>query len=366
MGRLLEDSWGLPKHVCGGRIIPKSFLRASHRLGCLVARGCGILPGMATGELDNVQVRPVAAGEEIATLKLLLASWAPQEQLAQAQRLWQLARERKVDLAGLLVAKADGRLVGAIWAQLQAGRTAVVWLPRLADGQPSDLGRLLVQSATEFLRSQDVRVAQVLGPERISAETAWFEANGFAYLAELQYLGCNVAKLVAPTDAADLSGKPDSAAVPLRFEVYDEASHARLLATLEATYRDTLDCPALNGVRDLEDVLAGYRATGAFAPERWFLVVADDRDVGCLLLADHADNDQYELVYMGIVPAARGRRFGQLVARFAQSQTQAAGRSRLVLAVDAANEPARKMYEACGFTPWAHRFVWLRQFPAST
>ena len=34
------------------------------------------------------------------------------------------------------------------------------------------------------------------------------------------------------------------------------------------TYEGTLDCPVLNGLRDMSDVLAGYRSTGHYHPER--------------------------------------------------------------------------------------------------
>src|SRR3712207_8951894 len=40
-------------------------------------------------------------------------------------------------------------------------------------------------------------------------------------------------------------------------------------------FRSSLDCPALNGVRDMEDVLAGHKASGEFDPALWFLLSED-------------------------------------------------------------------------------------------
>ena len=79
--------------------------------------------------------------------------------------------------------------------------------------------------------------------------------------------------------------------------------------------------------------------------------VARGVDVGCLLIADWPQNDQWELIYMGVVPEARGRGYGVAVVRQAQWLAGCAGRQRLVLAVDTANEPAMRVYAAAGFSP---------------
>jgi RimJ/RimL family protein N-acetyltransferase len=50
------------------------------------------------------------------------------------------------------------------------------------------------------------------------------------------------------------------------------------------------------------------------------------------------------------------------IARFAQWQTKCLGRARIVVAVDAANEPAVRMYSAVGFQAWDRRRVYFRSF----
>ena len=91
---------------------------------------------------------------------------------------------------------------------------------------------------------------------------------------------------------------------PLVFEPYREADHGRLARIIEATYEGTFDCPRLQGARDTDDVLAGYRSTGEFDPCRWLIVRHADRDVGCVLCADHPQFDNMELLYMGLIRAA--------------------------------------------------------------
>jgi RimJ/RimL family protein N-acetyltransferase len=85
----------------------------------------------------------------------------------------------------------------------------------------------------------------------------------------------------------------------------------------------------------------------------------NDQAVGCLLLTDHPEYGNVELVYMGLTPSARGRGWGMDIARFAQWQTRQLGRARLVVAVDAANKPAIKMYSAVGFQAWDRRRVYF-------
>jgi len=131
---------------------------------------------------------------------------------------------------------------------------------------------------------------------------------------------------------------------------------------VEATYEQSLDCPAMDGLRSIEDILDGYRATGRFDPSRWLIVEHEGRDVGCLLLTDHPMHENWELVYMGVVARDRGHGWGVEIARHAQWLTRQAGRPRLVLAVDAANGPGIEMYSAAGFQAWDRRAVYLRTF----
>jgi ribosomal protein S18 acetylase RimI-like enzyme len=123
---------------------------------------------------------------------------------------------------------------------------------------------------------------------------------------------------------------------------------------LGRTYEGTLDCPSIDGQRAPADILEGYASTGVFRPEHWLMAKHEDAAVGCLLLADHPP-DQLELVYMGLVPAARGRHWGTWLVRQAQWLARQAGRQRLVVAVDLANTPAVKLYRAEGFVKWETR-----------
>jgi RimJ/RimL family protein N-acetyltransferase len=83
-------------------------------------------------------------------------------------------------------------------------------------------------------------------------------------------------------------------------------------------------------------------------------------DVGCLILTDYPEQDTWELIYMGLLPAARRKGYGAAIACHAQWLAGRAGRLRLVTAADAANEPALKVYAAAGFQAWDRRSVFIR------
>jgi mycothiol synthase len=250
---------------------------------------------------------------------------------------------------GLWEARRGERLVGAVAAQLQAGRVGVVWPPRAVPREPLATAQQLLAVACDGLARRGAGLAHVILQRVSRADGLLLRDAAFDPMAALLYLLCPESEM--PTDFP--SGL-------LEFEPFDRARRDRLAQLVEATYADTLDCPVLNGLRSMEDILAGYEATGVFDPRRWLIVRHQERDVGCLLLADHPQHDNWELVYMGLIPSVRGNGWGQAVVRHAQWLTRQAGRQRLVLAVDAANHPAVAMYTSVGFRVFGRRRVYLK------
>jgi ribosomal protein S18 acetylase RimI-like enzyme len=108
-------------------------------------------------------------------------------------------------------------------------------------------------------------------------------------------------------------------------------------------------------------VVDGYAATSPADAALWRLVRYEGADVGCLLLADHPRSRQWELMYTGINPEARGRGFGRMIIRQAQWMARSANCRRIVLAVDRANTPAVDIYESAGFVEWDRRNVWMKR-----
>jgi RimJ/RimL family protein N-acetyltransferase len=250
---------------------------------------------------------------------------------------------------GFLEATRRRDVVGAAWAQLLAGRSALVWPPRIAGNEVVITSRRMMEAMDRFLGKSQTRVGQSLLAQREGPDADLLLGCGYRYAARLAYMAAPamVAKQRPPT-------------AELAFTKYAISQYERLARVVAATYVGTRDIPALDGARSLNDVLEGYRQTGAFDPSRWFFVQYQGQDVGCLLLADHPRSGHCELVYMGLVPTVRGRGWGLDMARYALQQTDLLGRHLLVLAVDGDNDPALVTYARAGFTEWDRRCVFLK------
>lgn len=131
-------------------------------------------------------------------------------------------------------------------------------------------------------------------------------------------------------------------------------------AVLQATYEGSLDMPELDGARGLDDILEGHRAAGLFLPERWQLgrIPGEPDAAAVLLMAEVPARDAWEVIYLGLTPAARGRGLGRAVLRHALDLARA-HTPRLELAVDLRNAPAVRLYRATGFTIRDRRTVHL-------
>jgi ribosomal protein S18 acetylase RimI-like enzyme len=252
---------------------------------------------------------------------------------------------------GLFAAYRGRRIVGAILGQPQPGRLAALWPPQLVGDEPPPSALRLLDRTDQYFLDQGIQIAQALLDARGASDAEVLLRGGFVYLADLVYLVCDNGQFPA--------AEPLTA---LEFESWTARRQQRLSAIVDATYTETLDCPALNGVRQVEDVLAGYRASGVFDAERWWLVREEGRDGGCLILADFPRQDTWELVYMGVVPGGRGHGLGGQMVRRAQWLARRAGRSRLVLAVDARNTPALGIYAAAGFQAFDRRAACVKVY----
>jgi ribosomal protein S18 acetylase RimI-like enzyme len=308
-----------------------------------------------------VSIGPATVHRRRRALELVFGDLEPAVRRRQIDAILASGRP-SCSLEGLFEARRGDVAAGAVWTVIHPGRHAAVWPPRLAAGQSPDTARQLLAAALAFLGGRLVRLVHAALARDTGDDVRVLTEAGFTHVADLLHL----------VSLADRF--PDSPpAAHLVFEPVRPVDFDRLGRLLEATYAQTLDCPALNGLRLARDVLDGYRATGSFDPNRWF-IVRDDQfagdvaagqpgDAGCLLLTDHPEAGHWELMYMGLAPAARGRGWGLDMVRHAQWLTRQSGRQRLVLAVDAANAPAIAAYAAAGFVTWDRRSAFLKVLP---
>ena len=110
----------------------------------------------------------------------------------------------------------------------------------------------------------------------------------------------------------------------------------------------------------MEDVIAGHKASGDFDPALWTLLLENGEPRGVLLLSPMRSADTLELVYLGLVPAARGRGLADLMVRQALSETARYGLTRLSLAVDEGNIPALRLYYRHGLKRVTSKLAMMR------
>jgi ribosomal protein S18 acetylase RimI-like enzyme len=284
-------------------------------------------------------------------LRLLHANLPENLQAGFVQAIESMHTEGETAWDGLFICQ-NGCQLSSVWAQRLPGRTAALWPP--AAENPA--ANVLMQAAGSFLDQHDVALTQILlgSPhgaisDSLQATVQLLSEGGYYWLAYLQYLVAE--KPLFPSISPTL---------PLRFESLAGEQPERLAQLIEQTYVGTWDCPAMDGIRSMTEVLASYRATGRYQKQLWFFVQHQGHDIGALLLTPHGSGEVWELVYMGIVPAARGHNFGCHLVQQALWQTARGGGQRLVLAVDESNGPALAAYHRAGLTGWDRRQVYAR------
>jgi ribosomal protein S18 acetylase RimI-like enzyme len=296
-----------------------------------------------------------------AALDVMLQDLAPPARKEQIAEMLAAVARGDVSLDGLLIAHAGERTVGAVLFALQPDGCGFVWPPVVAAGIDAALAEA---AADELLRMVGRRLDDsgawlgqaLLDPEN-ERDAQRLQRNGFAFLADLTYLRRPLdARLPAEEGKTILCVEP----------VDPELDPARLAAVIERTYHGSADCPQLNGLRSGLEAVAGHRLTGAPLRDGWLVFRDESGDVGVLLLADQPEQNAWELVYMGVVPEARGRGYGRNIVDEAVRRAANSSRRDLLLAVDERNRYAGTIYEAAGFQFLDRKSVFARRPPEPT
>lgn len=277
---------------------------------------------------------------------------------------------RQADSAGIALERcwclADefGRYRAAVLAVPSLGRTAMLLSshPRtVADAR--ELGPVVAAAAEDCTDCCDIAQALVEPARTLDLEA--YSHGGLVHLATLEYLerhlpraGVLEASPVPPgwsiepvAEPSVLGGKDPSAIAPER--------RRELVSVLEASYRDTRDCPGLAGLRRTTDVLDGHFGPGA-RPRFWTIARRNGVAEGVCLINTAADGSSAELVYLGLAPAARGHGIARALLSHGMQECSRARIGSLSLAVDARNDPARRLYESCGFRCTTTRAALIR------
>jgi mycothiol synthase len=280
--------------------------------------------------------------------RLLLSHMSEPERAFRVARAVELVLSGQMDARGLFVLRDRGELAGVIACEALPGAGGVLWPPVLAGAPDSSLEDRLVARACAWLSERGVRLAQCLLPPDDAPLAEPLLRNGFARITSLSYLRHPLRR-------------PDGLSHPsrLRFEPYDPNKPQLFHETLLRTYQHTLDCPEVNGVRTVEEVIEGHRAGGPFDPDLWLLAFEEKEPVGVLIMTEVRPGEEWEVSYMGIIPEGRRRGFGREILHKALLEARASGVGSVTLCVDDRNGPAWRLYERMGFTLFDRRLVYL-------
>ncbi|NNF44765.1 MAG: GNAT family N-acetyltransferase [Phycisphaerales bacterium] len=317
---------------------------------------------MSSSQIDPDQLPPTAAGEIVrigpddrpTAIARLLGATPSRAEPAGADRFLAFAAANDVPLEDLW-ARVDGsgRILDCVLAVPNPGRTAVLFASPPATRESDDHLAAVIDRATGALVDRDVHLAQVLLEPHDRRRRRAFLAGGFTTLAQLSYLE-RALPPPRPTGAIDL---PSGVTV----RSYDEAAdHADLVAILEASYEDTLDCPGLRGLRQTDDILTGHRETGEFDPALWSIARDESGPAGALLLNRAPASQTIELVYIGLAPRLRGCGIGRGLLRHGLHLVDERPERAVTLAVDERNEPALALYRREGFRRVLRRTALIR------
>jgi ribosomal protein S18 acetylase RimI-like enzyme len=271
-------------------------------------------------------------------------------QLAQARMLEHFARAYigrttlYQALAGTDSPAGQGRVLAAAMLVQSAGKTG--FLVHSSAAAPGvDFGALvsLISHVCRLGLSGGLSMVQELLTAGGAQDIAALARAGLELLAELIYMRQELCEAHASVPVAGASR--------LNYGQYEEPELGEVILR---TYEDSRDCPRLRGVRRIEDIIAGHKASGIFCPEDWAIYYLGAKAAGCILINDIASGEDAELVYFGVVPEFRGMGISRLMLRDGAAQLLARGKRRLLLAVDARNDFACRLYESEGFKP-THR-----------
>jgi len=299
--------------------------------------------------LESIEIGVARPEEWPAAFELALQHVSKVDRPMRVSNASMLLDAGELDPAGIFVARAPDRLAGVQVCVPLRGSSGIFWLPQVAAAwRRTNLAERLVQAAANWLRGRGAKLAQALVQAADLPQAAPLKCCGFRHVTGLQYLRHDLSDLPAVPGPPELHYRPYAPDIEQTFQ-----------QTMLRTYEQTLDCPELNGIRTIEEIMDGHRAQGIWRPENWWLASLAGAPAGIVLLTQLGDVDGYDLSYVGVVPEYRRRGLGSAMALRAMQVAKDHDSLQLLLAVDQRNRPARRLYQALGFDPTESREVLL-------
>ena len=261
---------------------------------------------------------------------------------AQADELLATIREIARDRAqgrsprGRSIGNEDG-FAAACYFRPLAGRVATLGGIRALPGCADKACALLNSLSTELEASGYAQIQAVIKSSEPQSRNL-VRMAGYLELTRVHQFWCDLS--ITGIDNGWPKPDFDFALIPAC-----RRSRAELARLIANTFRETLDCPLVNCLRQSHDVLDGFLENRPLDEQLpWYVLEVGGQDVGCLFLSRHSPS-VFELAYMGLHPQMRGKKLGSRLVQEAKRIASAQGANLLVVGVDQSNWPALRIYE---------------------
>lgn len=269
------------------------------------------------------------------------------------QRFLDFAQSNQIrlDFMWSIVNDSD-RFLHTVLVVPSPGRTAMFFASHPThEDETKTIGSLLRHAAAS-LSPDEIHLAQALLDPCEQLDQRTYHAGGFVELARLSYMERAVPR--------SRRNGPVQWPSDVTIEPYRESLEQDLITILEASYENTLDCPALRGLRDTSDILRGHESSGVFDADLWTILRIEGEPAGALLLNPSPQQRSVELVYLGLAVKARGRGLGRMLLRHGLWRIAGRTERTMTLAVDERNAPAVALYRAEHFRCVLRRVAMIR------
>ena len=305
---------------------------------------------------DNLTIRVGEEAEYIDAIKLILGGMDTGVTDGMALEFVEYTRNRGLSQGLLFIAIEGHKMIAAALPILSAGRTALLFTSKPTHESHLDVIPRLIEEVCSATAKHDVQLIQSLVDPANEPLQEDYLSCGFRTMAELVYLHALIRE---PVPFPELPAN-------MFWMNYSAEVHSLFAKAIADSYENSLDCPALNGVRSMRDIIDGHKACGVFDPAHWLLLYEKksegDQVLGILLLTSSGNQSEVmELVYLGLSASARGRKLGDLCMQQAMAIAAVSGQQVLSLAVDAKNTPALRVYYRAGMKNITSKLAMMRE-----
>jgi len=299
---------------------------------------------------DNLVCRAVPPSHIRLALSFVLGDKHYRADDSRVDEFIEVAGQRGILLSRMYAAELAGKMIWSLLPVQNPGRTILILGTPHASADLSEPARQTLLLCCDEFGKAGIHVAQALLEPGDAALANLYTSAGFVRIAELYYMQRTIRR------AKEVPTLPDA----FRILTYSLANHALFAQAILNSYEQSMDCPMLSGMREIDDIMAGHQSVGIFDPLDWMVVLQRDVPVAVLLLNQTIHGEGLELVYLGVCPEARGQGLGEYLMRVTERRVVEKNAGALSLTVDSKNIPAVKLYHRHGLERAATKIAMIK------